>query len=121
MKRESRWNRLGRERSDALFFHNTIPFSFKLNSTSNAIKKSLLFYVDKKFQISGVFFILPFSQKAMNSKAPRKKIPVKSIFHHVIRAKIYSILTLNALEGMMYELDHTLDQEYSSCMVSCIC
>lgn len=51
----------------------------------------------------------------MNAKAPRKKIPVKSIFHHVIRAKIYAILTMNALEGMMFELNHTLDPEVTSC------
>lgn len=51
----------------------------------------------------------------MNAKAPRKKIPVKSIFHHVIRAKIYAILTMNALEGMMFELNHTLDQDMTPC------
>lgn len=52
----------------------------------------------------------------MNSKAQRKKVPVKSIFHHVTRAKVYAILTLEALEGMMLELNHTLDQDYASCM-----
>ena len=52
----------------------------------------------------------------MNSKAQRKKVPVKSIFHHVTRAKVYAILTLEALEGMMLELNHTLDQEYASCI-----
>ena len=47
----------------------------------------------------------------MNSKAPRKKISVKSIFHSVIRAKLYAVLTMNALEGMMLELDHVVDQD----------
>ena len=52
----------------------------------------------------------------MNTKVQRKKVPMKSIFHHVTRAKVYAILTLEALEGMMLELNHTLDQEYASCI-----
>ena len=52
----------------------------------------------------------------MNTKIQRKKVPMKSIFHHVTRAKVYAILTLEALEGMMLELNHTLDQEYASCI-----
>ena len=51
----------------------------------------------------------------MNGKLPRKKVPVKSIFHHVIRAKLYAVLTMNALEGMMVELSHILDQDYDQC------
>ena len=47
----------------------------------------------------------------MNSKAPRKKIPVKTIFHHVIRAKLYAVLTMNALEGMMLEINTVLTPE----------
>lgn len=40
---------------------------------------------------------------------------MKSIFHHVIRAKLYAVLTMNALEGMMVELSHILDQDYDQC------
>ena len=47
----------------------------------------------------------------MNSKNPRKKIPVKTIYHHVIRAKIYAILTMNALEGMMLEMNNLITAE----------
>lgn len=61
--------------------------------------------------ISGISF----KQHRMNGKLPRKKVPVKSIFHHVIRAKLYAVLTMNALEGMMLELSHALDQEYDRC------
>lgn len=50
----------------------------------------------------------------MNSKAPRKKIPVKTIFHHVIRAKLYAVLTMNALEGMMLEINTVLTPENGS-------
>lgn len=50
----------------------------------------------------------------MNSKAPRKKVPVKTIFHHVIRAKLYAILTMNALEGMMLEMDHLVPSDQSN-------
>lgn len=52
----------------------------------------------------------------MNSKAPKKKIPVKSIYYHVIRAKLYAILTVNALEGMMMELNHVLDPDGRECI-----
>ncbi|KAK8805856.1 hypothetical protein WA158_002512 [Blastocystis sp. Blastoise] len=44
----------------------------------------------------------------MNQRAPKKKVPVKSVFHHVIRAKLFGVLTLNSLEGMMHELDNLI-------------
>lgn len=49
----------------------------------------------------------------MNSKAPKKKVTVKSVYQRVIRAKLYAILTMNALEGMMIELRHSLGSDYS--------
>lgn len=54
----------------------------------------------------------------MNSKAPKKKVAVKSVHYHVIRAKLYAILTMNALEGMMMELNSTLGQDYNGRLVS---
>ena len=47
----------------------------------------------------------------MNSKTQRKKIPVKTIYHHVIRAKLYAILTVNALEGMMLEMNNLISAD----------
>lgn len=55
----------------------------------------------------------------MNSKAPKKKVAVKSVHYHVIRAKIYAILTMNALEGMMMELNNTLGQDYNGRKLLC--
>ena len=43
------------------------------------------------------------------------KVPVKTIFHHVIRAKLYAILTMNAMEGMMLEMDHLVPSDLSNC------
>ena len=51
------------------------------------------------------------SNLKMNSKNPRKKVPVKTIYHHVIRAKLYAILTMNALEGMMLEMNNLITAE----------
>lgn len=47
----------------------------------------------------------------MNSKTPRKKIPVKTIYHRVIRTKLYAILTVNALEGMMLEMNNLISAD----------
>ena len=47
----------------------------------------------------------------MSTKRERKKVPVKSVFNHVIRAKLYGILTINSIEGIMHEIDEMLPQE----------
>lgn len=41
----------------------------------------------------------------MNERISKKTMPAKSVFHHVIRAKLFGVLTLNSLEGMLHELD----------------
>ena len=47
----------------------------------------------------------------MSTKRERKKVPVKSVFNNVIRAKLYGILTINSIEGIMHEIDEMLPQE----------
>ena len=53
----------------------------------------------------------------MNSKAPKKKVTVKSVYQRVIRAKLYAILTMNALEGMMIELRHFSGSDYNGRLI----
>ena len=45
------------------------------------------------------------------TRKERKKIAAKSVFNHVIRAKLYGILTINSLEGIIHEVDQLIPQE----------
>ena len=47
----------------------------------------------------------------ISSRKERKKIPVKQVYNHIMRAKLYGILTINSLEGIMHEIDEMLPQE----------
>ena len=47
----------------------------------------------------------------MSTKRERKKVPVKSVYTHIIKAKLYGILTINSLEGIIHEIDEMLPQE----------
>ena len=41
----------------------------------------------------------------------RKKIPVKAVYTHIMKAKLYGILTINSLEGIIHEVDEMIPQE----------
>ena len=45
------------------------------------------------------------------TRKERKKIAAKSVFNHIIRAKLYGILTINSLEGIIHEVDQLIPQE----------
>lgn len=61
----------------------------------------------------------------MNSVIPtrkeRKKIPVKSVYSHIMRAKLFGILTINSLEGIIHEIDEMLPQEALDGFVYWLC
>ena len=46
-----------------------------------------------------------------NQRKERKKIPVKAVYNHIMRAKLYGILTINSLEGIMHEVDEMIPQD----------
>ena len=41
----------------------------------------------------------------MSEQASKRKVPIKADCQYLIRAKLYGVITLNSLEGMMRELD----------------
>ena len=44
----------------------------------------------------------------MQGRKERKKIPIKNVYTHVMRAKLFGVLTVNALEGIVHEIDELL-------------
>ena len=52
------------------------------------------------------------NRKDMSSGMPtrkeRKKAPIKTVFSHVMKAKLFGVLTVNALEGIIHEIDEVL-------------
>ena len=38
-------------------------------------------------------------------------VPVKSVYSHIIRAKLFGVLTVNALEGIINEIDQMIPPE----------
>ena len=46
--------------------------------------------------------------KTMQGRKERKKIPIKNVYTHVMRAKLFGVLTVNALEGIVHEIDEVL-------------
>lgn len=54
----------------------------------------------------------------MLPKTQKKRVPVRSLFHHVMRSKLYSVLTINSLEGLIHELDNLLPVEMEKGMPS---
>lgn len=44
----------------------------------------------------------------MNTQSQKKKILVKTNYQYLVRAKLYGVITLNCLEGMMNELDELI-------------
>ena len=46
--------------------------------------------------------------RRMNMQPPKRKVPIKSNYQFLIRAKMYGVITLNSLEGMMRELDELI-------------
>lgn len=49
--------------------------------------------------------------QSMQARRERKKVAVKSVYSHVIRAKLFGVLTANALEGIVHEIDELLPRE----------
>ena len=47
----------------------------------------------------------------MNMQPPKRKVPIKSNYQFLIRAKMYGVITLNSLEGMMRELNELIPIE----------
>ncbi|KAK8809506.1 hypothetical protein WA158_000449 [Blastocystis sp. Blastoise] len=47
----------------------------------------------------------------MLNKSQKKRVPVRSVFHHVMRSKLYGVLTINSMEGLLHELDNLLPIE----------
>ena len=101
-------------------------FHLEVNPSKRRKRKSTFTWLPTKFhQMLFVKYFIPTivsysrnrpefhgcSNLKMNSKNPRKKVPVKTIYHHVIRAKLYAILTMNALEGMMLEMNNLITAE----------
>ena len=41
----------------------------------------------------------------------KRKTPIKSSYQYLVRAKLYGIITLNSIEGMMSELDELIPIE----------
>ena len=48
----------------------------------------------------------------MSQNREKKKIALKTVYAHVIRAKLYGVLTVNALEGIMNEIDIMLSHDF---------
>lgn len=48
----------------------------------------------------------------MSQNREKKKIALKTVYVHVIRAKLYGVLTVNALEGIVNEIDSILSHDY---------
>lgn len=44
----------------------------------------------------------------MNTQNQKKKILIKTSYQYLVRAKLYGVVTLNCLEGMMNELDELI-------------
>lgn len=44
----------------------------------------------------------------MSTRKERKKAPIKTVFSHVMKAKLFGVLTVNALEGIIHEIDEVL-------------
>ena len=44
----------------------------------------------------------------MNAQNQKKKILIKTSYQYLVRAKLYGVVTLNCLEGMMNELDELI-------------
>lgn len=53
--------------------------------------------------------LLKFSTMSQNRE--KKKVALKTVYTHVIRAKLYGVLTVNALEGIMNEIDSMLPRD----------
>lgn len=66
----------------------SVQFEFKNFSTNKGIKMNM--------------------PPSMPIRKERKKIPVKTVFTHIMRAKLYGVLTVNALEGIIHEIDEIL-------------
>ena len=49
--------------------------------------------------------------RTMNMQPPKRKVPIKSNYQFLIRAKMYGVITLNSLEGMMRELNELIPIE----------
>lgn len=58
----------------------------------------------------------------MNLPPSKRKAPIKANFQHLIRAKMYGVITLNSLEGMMRELNELIpvDLEKGGNAVECV-
>lgn len=41
----------------------------------------------------------------MSESGTKRKVPIKTDCQYLIRAKLYGVIALNSLEGMMRELD----------------
>ena len=46
--------------------------------------------------------------KKMNAPNQKKKVLIKTSYQYLVRAKLYGVVTLNCLEGMMNELDELI-------------
>lgn len=42
---------------------------------------------------------------------PKRKTPIKTSYQYLIRAKLYGVITMNSIEGMMNELDELIPYE----------
>lgn len=51
---------------------------------------------------------------------PKRKTPIKTTHQFLIRAKMYGVICLNSLEGMMKELDELIPVEMENGMVHSI-
>lgn len=41
----------------------------------------------------------------------KRKTPIKASYQYLIRAKLYGVITMNSIEGMMSELDELIPIE----------
>ena len=55
----------------------------------------------------------------ITTRKERKKVPVKSVYSHIIRAKLFGVLTVNALEGIINEIDQMIPPEAFDGALSC--
>lgn len=47
----------------------------------------------------------------VNLMLSKRKTPIKASYQYLIRAKLYGVITMNAIEGMMNELDELIPVE----------
>ena len=55
----------------------------------------------------------------MPTRKERKKAPIKRVFSHVMKAKLFGVLTVNALEGIINEIDQMIPPEAFDGALSC--